>query len=687
VTQNRLLHVGAALLLGLLTAACGGGAAPAPTPDPFTGLADRSDQAFRDGLEAYAQGSYRAALDDFERARLLSPTGDPRIQQMIDRTRGALEPTPTPVPPTATPVPASPTPTPAAMSTASADTDLGQAYFGKVMLGVVPARNSQPTSASEFFYQDQIGVWIEGLDKHLRLPFMLRVFDTTSSRLVAEVSSDTQDAVTPGATSKPTQPTPTRTLNLPGALAASPTPASPVPSDYRLARFFDNYVWYHTGGEEPGAYRLELYANGSLTNTFDYTVGTLPIAAPTPTEVPVPTAQPTIPPLVVEDVPPTPTPRPRVVPTSTPTPLPPTPTPVPPTATPLPTATPTVLPTPAVAYTTLVGRAPTGLDIDVVDGRSYVADASGVVWTTDAPGAQQRTTLGAPVNVAPSVPSDVAVDQTTGFLYVAASSGPQGACHTQAAPAAVGCVVVVDRQTGSKRAVLALDAEPGDLRLDSELGVLYVSLPSKQALAVIDVRGGRVLPDRTVRDLPEIASLAIDPVRHTLYAAHPAGQVTVIDAATSGVTARMPLTGAGLSSVATARGVLYAVNTATHELFVADPTTQALSHYHLSVEPTAVAASEESGAVYVLASRDGAIVRVDPTDGSEIGRVELPERSGRSADLTSPSATSVRPRLAINQSDETLFATLPDSGTLAAVTNDEFPALAREIPRPEATDS
>src|SRR5918911_3470689 len=111
VTQNRLLLVGAALLLGLLTAACGGGAAPAPTPDPFTGLADRSDQAFREGLEAYGQGSYREALDDFERARLLSPTGDPRIQQMIDRTRGALEPTRTPAPPTATPLPAPPTST------------------------------------------------------------------------------------------------------------------------------------------------------------------------------------------------------------------------------------------------------------------------------------------------------------------------------------------------------------------------------------------------------------------------------------------------------------------------------------------------------------------------------------------------------------------------------------------------
>src|SRR5918911_3648580 len=116
VTQNRLLLVGAALLLGLLTAACGGGSSPAPTPDPFSGLADRSDQAFRDGLEAYGQGQYREALDNFERARVLSPNGDPRIAQMIQRSRAALEPTPTPAPPTPTPAPAMPTPTPAAVS-------------------------------------------------------------------------------------------------------------------------------------------------------------------------------------------------------------------------------------------------------------------------------------------------------------------------------------------------------------------------------------------------------------------------------------------------------------------------------------------------------------------------------------------------------------------------------------------
>ena len=78
---------------------------PAPAADPFAGLADRSDQAFREGLEAYGQGQYREALTAFDRARVLSPTADPRITQMIERSRAALAPTPTAVPPTPTSYP------------------------------------------------------------------------------------------------------------------------------------------------------------------------------------------------------------------------------------------------------------------------------------------------------------------------------------------------------------------------------------------------------------------------------------------------------------------------------------------------------------------------------------------------------------------------------------------------------
>src|ERR1700716_358633 len=87
---RALIGIGAALVLAVVASGCDSSAPPAPTPDPFAGLADRSDQAFRQGLEAYGQGQYRDALTSFEQARLLSPTVDSRIDQMIERSRVSL---------------------------------------------------------------------------------------------------------------------------------------------------------------------------------------------------------------------------------------------------------------------------------------------------------------------------------------------------------------------------------------------------------------------------------------------------------------------------------------------------------------------------------------------------------------------------------------------------------------------
>src|SRR5881227_1923683 len=89
-TLRALLGIGAALVLAVVASGCAAYAPPAPTPDPFAGLADRSDQAFRQGLEAYGQGQYRDALTAFERARVLSPSGEARIDQMIERSRAAM---------------------------------------------------------------------------------------------------------------------------------------------------------------------------------------------------------------------------------------------------------------------------------------------------------------------------------------------------------------------------------------------------------------------------------------------------------------------------------------------------------------------------------------------------------------------------------------------------------------------
>jgi hypothetical protein len=90
--------------------------------------------------------------------------------------------------------------------------------------------------------------------------------------------------------------------------------------------------------------------------------------------------------------------------------------------------------------------------------------------------------------------------------------------------------------------------------------------------------------------------------------------------------------------------------------------------------------------VYVLSSRASALLRIDPTDGSEIGRVTLPDRSGHVGVVPSDNLT-MRPRLMLDAFDDTVFATLPESGTLAAVASDQFPELAREIPWPADADA
>src|SRR6266567_8383462 len=153
---RALVGFGAMFILVVVASGCmSSSQAPSPTPDPFAGLADRSDQAFRQGLESYGQGQYRDALTSFEQARLLNPTVDPRIDQMIQRSQVELAPKATPVPPTPTDLPVTPVATQIARSTQAPDTVLGSRYFGNVSLGMVPSSDIDAPAATEFFFQDQ----------------------------------------------------------------------------------------------------------------------------------------------------------------------------------------------------------------------------------------------------------------------------------------------------------------------------------------------------------------------------------------------------------------------------------------------------------------------------------------------------------------------------------------------------
>lgn len=669
-TLPRRLPLAAATCL--LVAACTSGPPPEPaaTPDPYSGLVERAHQAYDQGAALYDKGQYREALNAFERSKTFNPVADPRTDQMIAQSRLALTPTPSPIPPTLT---LAPTMAPVGPNPLTPAPDAGVLAFGDVFLAVVPSQDSMPPATREFSYQDQVGLYIGALGQRLRVPFTLRIFDLDSRSLVAEARSEGDGTPTAGT------PSPTRSFNPQvgtPTLGPGTTPlatATPDAGRYPVVRFFDKFVWYHNGGERPGHYRAELYAGDSLTNVLDYVVGTVRAVTPeatAPPETATPVAEPTEP-IAVERIAPVVTlAAAPPAPTTRQSPPAPTTEPPPPTATLVPTAT----ATPATAIDALTGGLPAGLDVDGATGRAYIADGSGVVWTAD----QQRPTLDRPFNVGcpravacPALsqwlPTGLAVDQTTGLLYVAARSKSESA------------IVVLDGPTGRRVAEIPLAVPPTDVRLDAELGLLYVVLPARQALATVDIRAGRVV--RVTNGLREVTGMALDADRHQLYLTELTGLLSTVDGASGQITGRLGLGAAGVSGVATARGLVYAINTAGRTLLVVNPGSGEMASYGVGDQPDAVAAGEQSGSVYVLSSKPNAIMRLDPTDGSEVGRVLLSDRGGRSG--VQPNRGDVgsqRSHISINAQDETLYVTFPEAGTLSIVPPDLFQPLSREIP-------
>jgi DNA-binding beta-propeller fold protein YncE len=114
---------------------------------------------------------------------------------------------------------------------------------------------------------------------------------------------------------------------------------------------------------------------------------------------------------------------------------------------------------------------------------------------------------------------------------------------------------------------------------------------------------------------------------------------------------------------------------------VVEPMGQSVTRYVLPAEPAAVAASEDSGSVYVLGSRPNTILRIDPTEGAVVGQVTLPDRGGRfGVNMSDPAFQGLRSRMVLNTADQSLYVTLPEAGSLSIIPNDLFPMLNRDIP-------
>ena len=627
---RRVASLCAACLACALITSCSAPPAAPSSPDPFSTVAAQADQAYQQGLTLYKEGHLPEALNAFQRARLLSPSDDPRIDAMTKRVAAELTPTATPAPPTSTPATA---PTPIVQNPATPSAELGQEYFGQVFLTIVPGRDSVPPALTQFSAQDQIGLYIEKLDQRLHLAFELRIFEVSSGRLVAESTSDSVQTV--GA------------MSTPATIASAAPVGTPRPDvvQHGIVRFLDRFVWYHQGGDSAGTYRAELYAGDVLTHTFDYAVGSAPVAIPTDTPAPAPAPQPAA--VVVEG--PAATPAPVTAPASSA----PRPAQAPalvraPTATEPP-------PTPLSATALAIPGGPAAVEAPDSSDQMYVADRSGLVWSLD----HAQPTLKRPFTVW-GVPAGLASDAATGRVYVAVGL-PRGAQRSAGRQPAL---LMLDAATGQQVASVPLPGDPGDIRLDSTLGLLFVVVPDRETLETIDVRDPKIL--RSTDGLAQVTGIALDQDTHTLYLSQLDGQLAVVDGQTGVISDHLTLSGVGLAGVAVGGGRVYAINTPGQALLAVDPATGDVLDLPLGTEPAALVIGPQSGAACILEPAVGAVVRLDPGSGIELGRVSLGQDPVESPSLA-PDDLWARPRLAISPMDETVYVIEPQSGTLALV--------------------
>jgi DNA-binding beta-propeller fold protein YncE len=222
-------------------------------------------------------------------------------------------------------------------------------------------------------------------------------------------------------------------------------------------------------------------------------------------------------------------------------------------------------------------------------------------------------------------------------------------------------VVVLDAGTGQQLASAPLPGDPGNVRLDSSLGLLFVLVPDQEALVSFDVRDLRVVG--STPGLAQVTGIALDESTHMLYLSQLGGQLSVIDGQTGKIAGQMGLTAEGLSGIAFAYGRLFAVNTPGRELVQVNLATAEVSHMSLAAEPESIVVGPQSGALYVLDGATNAIVKLNPGDGSELGRAAVGD--GVSGAPLPPDALWLRPRMVASSVGERIYVIDPQAAVLA----------------------
>jgi hypothetical protein len=390
---------------------------------------------------------------------------------------------------------------------------------------------------------------------------------------------------------------------------------------------------------------------------------------PTPTEVP-PTATPRPEPspgataVASPTVQVEPTGTPMPLPTSAPVAAPPAPAPPPaqprqpaptlaavatapppvPTPLPAPVAAPVAAPVPTPVPTATTLRVPGGASaLAVAEGADqvFLADKSGLVWRFE----NGRPVLYRPFAVT-AEPVGLAADSPNSRLYLTVRGDP--------------AVLALDLATGRQVAAAHLPGEPGEARLDSALGLLYVVVADElETLSVSDLS-----VVRSTAGLTGITGIALDPQTHLLYVSHLSGELSVLDGQTGAVVARPTVSGVGLTGVAAGHGRLYAINTPGRQLLAVDPTSYEVTEVGLPAEPVALAIGPRSGAAYVLEPAANAVLRVNPDDAAEPGVVPLGDGWAQDSSLPADQLWQ-RSRVALDADSERVYAIGPDATKLA----------------------
>lgn len=177
---------------------------------------------------------------------------DPNNEDLLARLSRLPQPSPRDIGAYVTP---GPTPAPITPSDEVPDAELGLRQFGDVILARLPDRKVVPQPANRFLPREQIAIYVERfLASEITIPMEFRFFDMASGKLIF-VSDHTR-------------------------------------KNHGLTRWMDRFIWYKTGGETVGSYRVELYSLGRLTHIIPFEVSTTiaeaPTPSPTPTQVPPP---------------------------------------------------------------------------------------------------------------------------------------------------------------------------------------------------------------------------------------------------------------------------------------------------------------------------------------------------------------------------------------------------------------